>query len=382
MESIKKNINLNNRIETLTGLRFIMIMMIVISHLEFLKCDDKLQDFYTCHLWNAKMAVHFFFIMSGFGLTYASIKHQENFQYYNYKCCIKYAIKRIKKIYPLYIVTMGIMFANVIYTKICLEEYLSIFKQTILFIFTGTLLQSATGMTMFSHAFNGACWFLSTLTILYIIYPKIGRANNLLIIKRETKSLFLILIVLILSYPIIRYIFEQIDKNTFFNDLAYGSPYMRIFDIIIGVILCDIYIYRKHNAKIIKLSEIPVFICFIFWWLFRNTIFCINEYNNLKTFIDISITAIVVLVYSYQIGIISKFLESRIMVKLGNMAMYIYLIHYPVRMLLDYYLSPILIKYNISQSWLVLPIVIATIMCIYITLLIKNVKTRNKYISH
>ena len=294
----------------------------------------------------------------------------------------KIRFKRIKKIYPLYIVTMGIMFANVIYTKICLEEYLSIFKQTILFIFTGTLLQSATGMTMFSHAFNGACWFLSTLTILYIIYPKIGRANHLLIIKRETKSLYFILIMLILGYPIIGFIFEQIDKNTFFNDLAYGSPYMRIFDVIIGVILCDIYIYRKLNTKIIKLSEVPVFICFIFWWLFRNTIFGINECNHFKTFVDISITAIVVLVYSYQIGIISNFLKSRIMIKLGNMAMYIYLIHYPVRMLLDYYLSPILIKYNISQSWLVLPIAIATIMCIYITLLIKNVQTRNKCISH
>lgn len=96
MESTK-NANLTNRIDTLTGLRFIMIMMIVISHLEFLKFDDNLHNFYANHLWNAGMAVHFFFIMSGFGLTYASIKHQENFQYYNYKCCIKYAIKRIKK---------------------------------------------------------------------------------------------------------------------------------------------------------------------------------------------------------------------------------------------------------------------------------------------
>lgn len=63
------------RIDTLTGLRFPMMVMVVISHFEFM--GSQTQNWYDLYFHNATLAVDFFFIMSGFGLTYKSFATQQ-----------------------------------------------------------------------------------------------------------------------------------------------------------------------------------------------------------------------------------------------------------------------------------------------------------------
>lgn len=62
----------NKKIASFTGLRFIMIMVIVISHFEFLAELPNFRDFYSTYLHNATFAVDFFFLLSGFGMMYWS----------------------------------------------------------------------------------------------------------------------------------------------------------------------------------------------------------------------------------------------------------------------------------------------------------------------
>lgn len=62
---------IKKRIDSLTGLRFWMIMIIVLSHLTCLRDNYPYSSFYDQYLHNAMMGVDFFFMLSGFGLMYS-----------------------------------------------------------------------------------------------------------------------------------------------------------------------------------------------------------------------------------------------------------------------------------------------------------------------
>ena len=88
------------RLNQLDGLRFLMILIIVLSHFEFLN-ECNYGEFYAKHLDNATMAVDYFFMLSGFGLMYSM--HNKKIGDINAKKCVKFGVDKIKKIYPLYI---------------------------------------------------------------------------------------------------------------------------------------------------------------------------------------------------------------------------------------------------------------------------------------
>ena len=80
-------------------------------------------------------------------------------------------IKHIRKIYPVYILT--------IFFGVCAEAVYAIYKSNFTFNFIWheivkiivniPVLQSATGMSFFTHAYNGVTWFLSDLFFIYLI---------------------------------------------------------------------------------------------------------------------------------------------------------------------------------------------------------------------
>jgi peptidoglycan/LPS O-acetylase OafA/YrhL len=102
------NNGFDKRIDSLTSLRFLMILMIFLNHLSFLG-DGTGNSIYDQYFHNPNMAVTFFFILSGFGLTYKSFLNKEYAIncHYNLKIGFSYAWKRMKKLYPLYIITMA-----------------------------------------------------------------------------------------------------------------------------------------------------------------------------------------------------------------------------------------------------------------------------------
>ena len=60
--------NSSGKIESLTSLRFFMCMIVVIAHMEFLG-GESAPNFFNYYLQNAAVAVDYFFVLSGFGLT-------------------------------------------------------------------------------------------------------------------------------------------------------------------------------------------------------------------------------------------------------------------------------------------------------------------------
>lgn len=336
----------DSKISSLTGMRFIAILMIVISHLEFLRVYPGLGDFYFKYFHNATIGVDFFFLLSGFGLMWSDIKHNgfEICNKINLKNLITFGINHIKKIYPLYITTIIIGIPLAVFQAYTNGKAVStIIKLCILKLSACVfLIQSAFGVTRLSHSFNEVCWFLSCLFCIYLVSPVC--INLLKKFCVNLKMITLLLITLPCLSGITAFLFRQLEQHTFFDDLVYGSPYRRIIYVVFGMVLALLISKYKDDFKIknINLWEIAVSIVLILWFLFRNTVFSAIPYISLIYVIDIIVAGLAVFFLAYNGGVISKFLSNPNMVYLGELAMYIFLIHYPIRM----YLGEICTRFN------------------------------------
>lgn len=94
------------KIDSLTGFRFVAIMLIVISHLEFIGEYEYIGDVYKTYIHNATLGVDYFFLLSGFGMMLSYQKSNQSLVYNNIKECLVYAKNHVKKIYVLYLVSM------------------------------------------------------------------------------------------------------------------------------------------------------------------------------------------------------------------------------------------------------------------------------------
>lgn len=355
---------MNKRVDVLTSLRFIMMVIIVISHFEFLGTNEN--DIYYRFFHNSTMAVDFFFMLSGFGLCYSCLFNNKRVQEKN-NC--KYAWHRVKKLYVLYIISMLLTIPTIILSSINVLGksiksivVINFFKILIM----PSMLQSITGLNSLSHMYNGACWFLSTIFILYMIYPYLEKANLKYIEKNKNKKqICLYIFLVILLYLIVYFLFSIIERNTIFDDLKYGSPWIRIFQFILGILICDLF-FITNNKKNTSLKEIIIYMLFICWLLLRNNIF-IGKLLIFKQLIDISIVAYLIYIFSFENGILSKILNNKKLVFLGNNSMYIFLLHYMFRIII----VPIVEKFiGISKlSNIINVVLIILLTCISVALI-------------
>lgn len=96
------------KIASFTGVRSIMIMVIVVSHFEFLEQVESFGRFYTTYLHNATFAVDFFFLLSGFGMMLGNLGriNDKDLKFPKISESLSYGINHVKKIYPVYLATI------------------------------------------------------------------------------------------------------------------------------------------------------------------------------------------------------------------------------------------------------------------------------------
>lgn len=335
---------MNKKIASFTGLRFVMIMTIVISHLEFLKEIVPVNAYYPKYWSYQVLGVNFFFLLSGFGMMLGNIRRTaaENIRLPTIRESINYGINHVRKIYPLYLVTLvvglvasitlGIFYYEKPLATICCNELVKL-------AFTLPLLQETTGIEAISHAYNGVAWFLSCLFCIYLVSPLI-----MYYIRKYSKSTTsdLICIAVELAFIIgLAYLFGKVQDfvmQSVYADkvkkmtLVYGSPYRRVFYVMVGMSLAMIY-NRVVNAgfalkeKTANILEIAIVIIAVVYYFFRKSM----PTGLYHYAIDIVICAGFIIIFAFDKGNLSKFFAQEKLQRLGNMAMYIFLIHYPIR---------------------------------------------------
>lgn len=337
------------RLLQLDSMRFFALLIIVISHFEFLT-KSSIGNVFSTYLQNPILAVDYFFLLSGFGLFYSGFSKNIPHSIFD---SIKYAFAKIKKIYPLYIISLLISIPNLVFIRngdlenICIK-----------FLVDLTLCQSFFGVSQLSHGINGVCWFLSTLFLCYILAPKMiffikKRCENL---KASVLSLAsTILIILFLSF----FLNEIQNRFPFLDDLVYGSVYVRGFYLFLGMLLANIVLQTK-TLKHASCVELLTFLMSVFWFFFRNSLlFSLN--NNFLMLLPIDLIVVMsCFSFAYGQGFLSKKLkDNKFLVKWGGAyGMYIYLLHYPVRMTVD----GVFLKLNLGTNMNIMLVEICLIL--------------------
>lgn len=296
-----------------------MCCIIILSHMEYLGSSPVIGDMYLKHLHNPTLAVDYFFLLSGFGM-YLSPRRPER----TIRGAFRFAIDKVKKIYPAYI---GSLILGSISLFLVTEGIVRVIVKTLLFgLLDLSLFQSIFGMTMFSHSINGVCWFLSTLFVCYLVCPW-----GLYLIDEEEKHnrLTIILMLTILITVVLSYVASYVEgRVTFIDDLWYGHPIIRCWYLIIG--MCIGAFYSTKSSKIGTTQEICTAVIAGGYFLTRNLI---HMDQSLLRMIDIFAGILVLYIFSCGKGTLSKFLGSDFMTGLGKVSMYLYLFHYPVRVI-------------------------------------------------
>lgn len=264
--------NNKQRLLQLDSLRFFALLVIVVSHFEFLK-DTTIGTFYEKFLHNPTWGVDYFFLLSGFGLFYVN-KDKELSN--NFKSSISFAISKIKKIYFLYITSLIISIPyNYLHYKVSVKNIV------IKFFVDLTLCQSCFGTISLSHGINDVCWFLSSLFICYIFSPLLINIikKNITDYKKSIITMCTtILVILVLSGFAL--LIESINFNGFsFNDFFYGSPYIRLFYVLIGMLCANVYFLNQEKDKDCKSNLTLVEILYSLFSILYS-LFFIQEFIN------------------------------------------------------------------------------------------------------
>lgn len=242
-----------------------------------------------------------------------------------------FAVNRIKKIYPIYIASLMVCIPYDFIRSLgightTMETIRNIF---IKIAFCVTLLQSVAGIEALDRGLNNVCWFLSSLFMIYIISPYMISMIN----KVKDRWISIIFAGTICATMLIFYFFTSIQEVTFFDDLNYGSPYFRIMFVILGMLLEKIYEHIKDNIRKYRCFEYLAAVGAVAWFFYRNQL---KEYLYACRLIDILLCAFLLLTIASGNGKVAYFLSRKQSVMLGNTSMYIFIIHFPIILYLDY----------------------------------------------
>ena len=336
----------HKKIVSFTGLRFIMMMTIVLSHFSFLEDLGKIGAFYSSHLQNGTLGVVFFFVLSGFGMMLGKMARLKNphppHTHHNsffLKEGIIYGIRHVRQIYPVYMATIVIGFLVNLADGICQSESILNFlkRELVRFLVHIPLLQSATGMKYFAHAYNGVSWFLSTLFCIYLFSPLF-----MFCLCKFSKSYFSDMAFLLIEVLFIMgatYLLARLEKISLHFEgiptvdyLVYASPYSRVFYVLSGMSLAKIFERLRCEGNLpsfhfASFLEITVSFIFFVYFFVRNTLPLGRTYRHA---IDILVILCFTIVFAFDRGCISHILGKATLQWLGKISMYIFLIHYPV----------------------------------------------------
>ena len=326
-------------IRTLQSLRFFFIILVVLSHYIGSSFD-----------FGGECGVSFFFMLSGFVL---SLAYSERIAKGSFSTK-PFVVKQWIKIYPLHILTFIVMFA----LDIRLEKYCDITAV----IANILLLQSWVPADSFYFVANSPSWFLCDILFFYVVFSSL----NKYILCSDNRKLLAISLVVILLYICLM----AVLPTYLVNPILYANPLTRLLDFIVGIMLYKLYISDngialrdKLNGKsffTVSLMELSIILLVVI-----TAIVYPHLPQRVRT-VSIFWLAIPLFIFFFAMtdkhsGVISRFLQGKTMLWLGNISFSIYIIHAPVLRIFN----SISVHTGIADSTLVHFILFTTILILF-----------------
>lgn len=353
--------NTNNRIESLQALRAIAFIGIFLSHAG------------APFKWPA-LGVSIFYVLSGFLMNY---KHSEILDY-SPKGMFKFSIDRIKKLYPLHIITMicALVLAIVTLTQrgLTIKAIIFLIGKTVLNIF---LLQTWVPNSGVNTSLNGVAWYLSVTMFLYFMFPQIQR----FIKKKKQSTLWIICIIILFlellsCIPMIMLFGADSPVYIWF---MYCFPVFRLGDFFVGCTLARWYsvLRMKQNSfavqSLIEIIATILVVLVLVWRKSEHSNIFLLSLNNWTT-LFIPFAAIFVLLFTIKGGLVTRFLSNKALIFIGNISSYTFLIHYVVTQYTKSALS--FLKLELPTHILMIIILFEFIVTIALSLFYKRYESR------
>ena len=312
--------------------------------------------FHSGLLLKGTFPVTFFFMLSGFVLYYS---YSNRIKSINFSESINWIVSRMKKLYPIHIITF-MMSIFIRWEWISEFEITDIINKALLNIF---LLQSLSRKHIFT--FNGLSWFLSTTFILYILAIPL----MLLIKKIKFKKLHnLILLILVLQNIVI-----FINNSQKYELSLYTSPFFRVFDFAIGMIIAKKFIDEyKDDAKYKYYSFYEFGILILFSIMYIITLVSSAKLEYALSYYS-PIFVLGIYIFAHEKGFISKLLCNEVLQKIAKFSFEFYMVHELILILFRNVFE------NLTYHWLIKNIIIS-IPSLIISLLLAIVL--NKFITN
>jgi len=347
----------------LNGLRFFAALLVIITHIELIKSNLGIDN-----SWNnpfieqlGVIGVSFFFVLSGFLITYLLLIEKEKFKKISIK---KFYIRRILRIWPLYffifilgfiILPMFPFFEIPYFSNQFYENY---WQNFILYLFIIPNL----AFSMFSAVpLIGQSWSIGVEEQFYILWPLIIRLK-----KKITFKFLFYLFTIVISLKIIvlmislNYIFDWIEVLKKFTAM------LKFENMIIGAM--GALVLKNNKTNILKLIYNPILFIFSFFCIFFLIYIIPNKFLDGKHIIDAIFFIIIILnISSNPKSLIS--LENKVFNFLGKISYGIYMYH----MIVIFISIKILNTSNLIEENYIIFNVVLYILSLGITILVSNI---------
>lgn len=249
----------------------------------------------------------------------------------------QYIIKRIKKIYPLFILTLILVTILEIWYK-HLTGKTFVYHHFDCWHFFINLILCQDGIFGTEYSFNAPSWCISICFILYIIHFSVIYFS-----KEKINVIYIYIILMFLGLGII----SMKLNYPFLLNLFFGRG-LSCFSI--GVILANIYINsNKLNTNLIG------YICLIIL-VFYYSVY-ISRYNAIignNSFIFIMLISPSIIISILYVSWLNKLLSMKPMLFLGSLSINIYLLHFIMQCIIrnmDLYFK-LKLDYSLKKTWL------------------------------
>lgn len=299
-------LNMKSPLYALTSLRFFAALMVFLSHLSFLEKSDSvyLASFFGGVMKEGYIGVTFFFVLSGFILSYACQGREVLRGGY-----LNFLISRISRIYPLHFVTLIAVTPLVMFSVFKSGEFLNFFIGGVANV---SLLQAFFPSRDIYFSFNAPSWSLSVELFFYLVFP--------LLLTLSTRSLVCASALMISVKTLLSYCY--LDNSGHF--LLYIFPPLRLADFMVGILLFRWFSVRpslpNFGATFLQLGS-------IFGLLGA---FLLAHYVPQSYRYDIYYLlpmALIVFSFAYNNGAVGRLLSSPVLLLLGEASFAFYLVH-------------------------------------------------------
>ncbi len=303
--------------ENLDGIRFILAIMVLLGHsmfsstLDLLLPKNKFLNAITHALSNGSQAVSFFFVLSGFLITYLLLQEKEKTNSINIK---NFYIRRILRIWPLYYFV--VIFGYIIYPFL---KSLVGWETSISSIWILDALFLGNFNSLFVHANNlvgnhpmmiGITWSVSIEEQFYLVWPLVFLVNRKY-----------------LPYLLIFAILGSLLFIHFNPKLSYYHTLSRVLDLSIGGLFSyGIFYSTKFLSFFINLPKKFIILFYsigLFYFIFYSIFPLFNKYQLLLCIFY----AFIICEQNFSINSIFKFSTWEFGSKRGKYTYGIYMLH-------------------------------------------------------